>query len=48
MRRKTHSDMLMKDTFSFTMTWDEVCSKFDTLNLNWNPSLLPVTAVKHW
>lgn len=30
------------------MSWDEVCSKFETLNLNWDPDLLPVTAEKHW
>lgn len=30
------------------MTWDEVCERFASLNLNWNPSLKPVTAVKHW
>ncbi|RSH94436.1 cysteine protease [Saitozyma podzolica] len=31
-----------------TMTWDEVCERFASLNLNWNPSLKPVTAIKHW
>ncbi len=30
------------------MSWDEVCSKFHTLNLNWDPALLPVTAERHW
>ncbi|GMK56635.1 hypothetical protein CspeluHIS016_0304750 [Cutaneotrichosporon spelunceum] len=35
-------------TYSFTMSWDEVCSKFHTLNLNWDPALLPVTAERHW
>lgn len=34
--------------YSFTMSWDEVCSKFETLNLNWDPALLPVTAERHW
>ena len=29
-------------------TWDAVCSDFETLNLNWNPSLRPTTAIKHW
>lgn len=33
---------------SFTMTWDEVCSKFTTLNLNWNHKLVPVSAERHW
>lgn len=33
---------------SFSMTWDEVCSKFATLNLNWNPALVPTTAERHW
>lgn len=32
----------------FTMTWDEVCTEFDALNLNWNPSLRPVVAKRHW
>lgn len=34
--------------FTFTMSWDEVCSRFETLNLNWDPSLLPVTTSRHW
>ncbi|BEI82526.1 hypothetical protein CcaverHIS002_0303940 [Cutaneotrichosporon cavernicola] len=34
--------------YSFTMSWDEVCSKFHTLNLNSDPALLPVTAERHW
>lgn len=34
--------------FTFTMCWDEVCSRFETLNLNWDPSLLPVSVSRHW
>lgn len=33
---------------TMTMSWDEVCSRFETLNLNWDPAMLPVTAVRHW
>lgn len=32
----------------FSMTWDEACSEFGALNLNWNPSLRPVSAKRHW
>ena len=32
----------------FTMTWDEVCSEFDALHLNWDPKVMPVTATRHW
>ncbi|EKD04298.1 hypothetical protein A1Q2_01329 [Trichosporon asahii var. asahii CBS 8904] len=34
--------------FTFSMSWDEVCSKFETLNLNWDPALLPNTISRHW
>ncbi|KLT45989.1 calpain-like protease palB/RIM13 [Cutaneotrichosporon oleaginosum] len=34
--------------YSFTMSWDEVCSRFHTLNLNWDPALMPITAERHW
>jgi hypothetical protein len=30
------------------MSWDEVCTRFETLNLNWDPALLPVTVERHW
>ncbi|KAI9632395.1 calpain-like protease palB/RIM13 [Dioszegia hungarica] len=32
----------------FSMTWDEACSEFGALNLNWNPSLRPISAKRHW
>lgn len=34
--------------FTFSLSWDEVCTRFETLNLNWDPALLPVTISKHW
>ncbi|TXT11061.1 hypothetical protein VHUM_01812 [Vanrija humicola] len=34
--------------FSFSMAWDEVCSRFETLNINWDPALVPATATRHW
>lgn len=30
------------------MTWDQVCSDFETLSLNWDPALFPNTATRHW
>jgi len=35
-------------TEGFTMPWDEVCSRFETLNVNWDPALLPVVKDRHW
>ncbi|ORX36377.1 hypothetical protein BD324DRAFT_651615 [Kockovaella imperatae] len=32
----------------FKKTWDQLCSDFESLNLNWNPQLMPVTASKFW
>lgn len=32
----------------FTMSWDEVCTQFGTLNLNWKPELRPVHVIRHW
>lgn len=30
------------------MTWDQICSDFETLSLNWDPALFPNTATRHW
>ena len=32
----------------FTRTWDTICTEFETLSLNWDPKLLPITAKRHW
>ncbi|KAK1920912.1 calpain-like protease palB/RIM13 [Papiliotrema laurentii] len=29
-------------------SWDSICADFGTLNLNWNPNLLPIVAKRHW
>lgn len=44
--RATETDRALG--FTFSMSWDEVCSKFETLNLNWDPALLPKTISRHW
>lgn len=36
------------NTGLFARTWDQICADFETLSLNWNPALLPVTAKRHW
>ncbi|OCF58147.1 calpain-like protease palB/RIM13 [Kwoniella mangroviensis CBS 10435] len=33
---------------AFTMTWDQVCSEFEALHLNWKPDLMPVVTTRHW
>ena len=30
------------------MTWDQICSDFEYLNLNWNPQLASACAKRHW
>ena len=30
------------------MTWDQVCTDFATLSLNWDPALNPSTVSRHW
>ena len=30
------------------MSWDDLCTSFDELDLNWNPNLRPVTTIRHW
>lgn len=32
----------------FTMTWDEACTEFSALNLNWDPALRPVNVKRYW
>jgi calpain-7 len=38
----------VRRTGLFTMTWDEVCTEFSALNLNWDPALRPVNVKRHW
>jgi hypothetical protein len=30
------------------MSWDDVCTRFETLHLNWKPDLKPSSAIRHW
>lgn len=39
---------LIPNSGSVMMTWDQVCSDFETLSLNWDPALFPNTASRHW
>ncbi|EIW69089.1 hypothetical protein TREMEDRAFT_39376 [Tremella mesenterica DSM 1558] len=42
------ADLKLEPRCIFTMTWDQVCTSFDELDLNWNHTLLPVTTIRHW
>ncbi|ORY29529.1 hypothetical protein BCR39DRAFT_531983 [Naematelia encephala] len=33
---------------TFHMTWDEVCTEFEALNVNWNPTTMPVLVKRYW
>ncbi|KAL7419785.1 cysteine protease [Cryptotrichosporon argae] len=47
-RARVAQDHLEHRAEVFSMTWDEVCDAFETLELNWDPKLRPVQATRHW